>query len=138
MTDDAAKKRRELEHELTLTMTAQVSYMERELWCFRQSIKCTSDAYTRLLCVTCSKSLSLGKTFSDSKFNSYHKRFILVFYPHLQIELDKTAEEFRKAHSERQELLRQWENTIEQMQKRDREMDQLAVVSTLESPVQRK
>ena len=46
----------------------------------------------------------------------------------LKIELDKTAEEFRKAHSERQELLRQWENTIEQMQKRDREMDQLAVV----------
>ncbi|XP_068685794.1 coiled-coil domain-containing protein 39-like [Montipora capricornis] len=66
MTDDASKKKRELEHELTLTMTAQ-------------------------------------------------------------IELDKTAEEFRKAHSERQELLRQWENTIEQMQKRDREMDQLAV-----------
>ena len=27
MTDDAAKKRRELEHELTLTMTAQVSYI---------------------------------------------------------------------------------------------------------------
>ena len=26
-------------------------------------------------------------------------------------------------------MLRQWENTIEQMQKRDREMDQLAVVS---------
>ena len=28
MTDDAAKKKRELEHELTLTMTAQVSYMK--------------------------------------------------------------------------------------------------------------
>ena len=27
MTDDAAKKKRELEHELTLTMTAQVSNM---------------------------------------------------------------------------------------------------------------
>ena len=27
MTDDAAKKKRELEHELTLTMTAQVSYI---------------------------------------------------------------------------------------------------------------
>lgn len=66
MTDDAAKKKRELEHELTSTMTAQ-------------------------------------------------------------IELDKTAEEFRKAHGERQELLHQWENTIQQMQKRDREMDQLAV-----------
>lgn len=50
-------------------------------------------------------------------------------FSNLKIELDKTAEEFRKAHSERQELLRQWENTIEQMQKRDREMDRLAVVS---------
>lgn len=28
MTDDASKKKRELEHELTLTMTAQVSYMK--------------------------------------------------------------------------------------------------------------
>lgn len=42
--------------------------------------------------------------------------------------MDKTAEEFRKIHAERQNLLEQWENTIEQMQKRDREMDQLAVV----------
>ena len=42
--------------------------------------------------------------------------------------MDKTAEEFRKVHAERQNLLEQWENTIEQMQKRDREMDQLAVV----------
>ena len=46
-----------------------------------------------------------------------------------QIELDKTAEEFRKAHAERQELISQWENTIDQMQKRDREMDLLAAVS---------
>lgn len=29
MTDDAAKKKRELEHELTLTMTAQVSCLSR-------------------------------------------------------------------------------------------------------------
>ena len=46
-----------------------------------------------------------------------------------QIELDKTAEEFRRAHQERQELIRQWEQTIEQMQRRDREMDMLAAVS---------
>ena len=45
-----------------------------------------------------------------------------------QIELDKTAEDFRKAHIERQELIRQWENTIEQMQRRDKEMDLLAAV----------
>lgn len=30
MTDDAAKKKRELEHELTLTMTAQVSYLSNK------------------------------------------------------------------------------------------------------------
>ncbi|XP_013067508.1 coiled-coil domain-containing protein 39-like [Biomphalaria glabrata] len=43
-----------------------------------------------------------------------------------QIELDKIAEDFRKAHLEREELLSQWENTIEQMQKRDREINNLA------------
>ena len=46
-----------------------------------------------------------------------------------QIELDKTAEEFRRAHAERQELINQWEQTIEQMQRRDKEMDMLAAVS---------
>ncbi len=46
-----------------------------------------------------------------------------------QLELDKTAEEFRKAHNDRQDLIRQWEATIEQMQRRDKEMDVLANVS---------
>ncbi|XP_066474956.1 coiled-coil domain-containing protein 39 [Tiliqua scincoides] len=45
-----------------------------------------------------------------------------------QIELDKTAEDFRRVHHERQELIRQWENTIEQMQKRDQEIDQCALL----------
>ena len=31
MTDDAAKKKRELEHELTLTMTAQVSRLSKDI-----------------------------------------------------------------------------------------------------------
>ena len=44
--------------------------------------------------------------------------------------MDKTAEEFRKAHNDRQQLIEQWEATIEQMQRRDREMDRLATVST--------
>ncbi|XP_060558012.1 coiled-coil domain-containing protein 39-like [Ruditapes philippinarum] len=65
LTDESAKKRRQLDHETTSTLTAQ-------------------------------------------------------------IELDKTAEDFRKAHQERQELIKQWENTIEQMQRRDKEMDLLA------------
>jgi len=43
-----------------------------------------------------------------------------------QIELDKIAEDFRKAHQDRETLLSQWESTIEQMQRRDKEMDILA------------
>lgn len=46
-----------------------------------------------------------------------------------QIELDKTAEDFRTAHQERQEIIQQWENTLEQMQRRDKEMDLLAAVN---------
>eukprot|EP00795_Rhopilema_esculentum_P016358 gene16358-7752_t len=44
-----------------------------------------------------------------------------------QLQLDKTAEAFRKSHAERQELLRQWEATIQQMQKRDQDMDLAAL-----------
>ncbi|NXK17691.1 CCD39 protein, partial [Arenaria interpres] len=40
-----------------------------------------------------------------------------------QIELDKTAEDFRRVHQERQEVIRQWENAIQQMQKRDEQID---------------
>uniref|UniRef100_A0A8B9FRH3 Coiled-coil domain-containing protein 39 n=1 Tax=Amazona collaria TaxID=241587 RepID=A0A8B9FRH3_9PSIT len=40
-----------------------------------------------------------------------------------QIELDKTAEDFRRVHQERQEVIRQWENAIQQMQKRDQQID---------------
>jgi hypothetical protein len=36
-----------------------------------------------------------------------------------QIELDKTSEEFRKMHKERQDLLAQWEDTIKAMERRD-------------------
>uniref|UniRef100_A0A8C0FR73 Coiled-coil domain-containing protein 39 n=1 Tax=Bubo bubo TaxID=30461 RepID=A0A8C0FR73_BUBBB len=42
-----------------------------------------------------------------------------------QIELDKTAEDFRRVHEERQEVIRQWENAIQQMQKRDQQIDHL-------------
>merc|ERR1719261_1969464 len=39
-----------------------------------------------------------------------------------QIELDKTAEEFRQLHSERQQLVQQWQNSIEAMKRRDAEI----------------
>ncbi|XP_048203015.1 coiled-coil domain-containing protein 39 [Perognathus longimembris pacificus] len=44
-----------------------------------------------------------------------------------QLQLDKAAQDFRKIHSERQELIKQWENTIEQMQKRDGDIDKCAL-----------
>ncbi|NXU16150.1 CCD39 protein, partial [Pardalotus punctatus] len=40
-----------------------------------------------------------------------------------QMELDRAAEDFRRVHQERQEVIRQWENAIQQMQKRDEEID---------------
>ncbi|NXV82873.1 CCD39 protein, partial [Atlantisia rogersi] len=45
-----------------------------------------------------------------------------------QIELDRTAEDFRRVHQERQEVIRQWENTTQQMQKRDQQIDQCALL----------
>lgn len=45
-----------------------------------------------------------------------------------QISLDKTAEAFRRAHHDRKEVIRQWEHTIEQMKKRDQDMDKCANV----------
>ena len=42
---------------------------------------------------------------------------------YLKLELDKVSEAFREAHQARQELLQQWETTIQQMQRRDAEID---------------
>ena len=46
-----------------------------------------------------------------------------------QIELDKTAEEFRKTHKERRDLIKQWETIIDQMQKRDNQIEASAQVN---------
>ncbi len=46
-----------------------------------------------------------------------------------QISLDKTAESFRTAHRDRQDVIQQWEHTIDQMRKRDQDMDKCANVS---------
>lgn len=48
-----------------------------------------------------------------------------------QIELDKTADDFRRVHQERQEVIRQWENAIQQMEKRDQQIDHCALVKLL-------
>ncbi|NXE86507.1 CCD39 protein, partial [Menura novaehollandiae] len=45
-----------------------------------------------------------------------------------QMELDRAAEDFRRVHQERQEVISQWENAIQQMQKRDQEIDQCALL----------
>ncbi|CAF3917236.1 unnamed protein product [Rotaria magnacalcarata] len=44
----------------------------------------------------------------------------------LQVELDKTASNFRHAHRHRQELITRWEDIIGQMHQRDRDIDLLA------------
>ena len=49
----------------------------------------------------------------------------------LQVELDKTAEEFRKMHRERQELIKQFEAIVDQMMKRDKQIEQAAQVSSI-------
>lgn len=112
MTDEAAKKRKALEHELTQTMTAQV-----------RTNFISSKRSSELL-------MQLGYIWFNCYFTpTFHLSLLKSSYIfNFQIELDKTAEEFRKAHVDRQELLKQWESTIDQMQKRDREMDILAVV----------
>ncbi|KAL6093079.1 hypothetical protein STEG23_036441 [Scotinomys teguina] len=54
-----------------------------------------------------------------------------------QLELDKAAQDFRKIHLERQELIQQWESTIEQMQRHDREIDNCALLDTLKATLNR-
>ncbi|XP_064192423.1 coiled-coil domain-containing protein 39-like [Anguilla rostrata] len=41
-----------------------------------------------------------------------------------QVALDRVTENFHRAHSERQDLIHQWENAIEQMRKRDGDLEQ--------------
>lgn len=49
-------------------------------------------------------------------------------YLYFKIEFDKTAEAFRRTHTERDELIKQWEQTITLMKKRDDDIDNLATV----------
>ncbi|CAN0220456.1 unnamed protein product, partial [Phaeothamnion confervicola] len=42
-----------------------------------------------------------------------------------QVEMDRTAEEFRELHAERQQLVKKWQETIEAMRRRDAEVTAL-------------
>jgi len=57
--------------------------------------------------------------------------YLSVFSYLFQIEFDKTAEAFRRTHAERDELIQQWEQTINLMKKRDDDIDKLAIVRYL-------
>ena len=41
----------------------------------------------------------------------------------VQVELDNTADEFRRLHAERQDLVRQWQDAVDGMRRRDDEMN---------------
>ncbi|XP_026791805.3 coiled-coil domain-containing protein 39 [Pangasianodon hypophthalmus] len=45
-----------------------------------------------------------------------------------QVALEKTVEMVQQAHAERQELISQWENSIEQMRKKDQDLQQCALL----------
>jgi hypothetical protein len=45
-----------------------------------------------------------------------------------QIELDKTAEDFKQLHAERQDLVAQWEQAIETMKRRDEAINETGEV----------
>ena len=46
----------------------------------------------------------------------------------IQVALDKTAEQFRSAQVEREEMISQWETTLQQMSRRDKQIDDVSLV----------
>ena len=56
-----------------------------------------------------------------------------------QLALDKSAEEFREAHKSRQEVVRQWEGSVELLSKRDAEIEVASIeVERVKTLVQKK
>ena len=55
-----------------------------------------------------------------------------------QIELDRTAQEFRALHGERQQLVQQWKDAIEAAQKRDKDIGQVAAAYVEEKGLKEK
>lgn len=118
MTEETQKKRKLLDHESTETLTSQVRCLLHKFF--------VSGELCRIIVLDCS---FVAKPCTQSWVKSLPELLRYISVSSFQIELDKAAEEFRKAHAERQELIAQWEHTIEQMQKRDCDMDLLAAVS---------
>ncbi|CAD7969777.1 unnamed protein product [Amoebophrya sp. A25] len=54
-----------------------------------------------------------------------------------QIEMDKTAEEFKKMHEERQQLIKQWEQTVIQMKGQDERLNKLGEHYAAEKAVEK-
>ena len=56
-----------------------------------------------------------------------------------QLALDKSAEEFREAHKERQEVVKQWEGSVDLLSKRDAEIEVASIeVERIKNLVQKK
>ena len=51
-----------------------------------------------------------------------------IEYSSLEVELDKIAATFRRSHKQRQQLIQQWERILVQMQRKDDDIDKLAIV----------
>lgn len=51
------------------------------------------------------------------------KSYCVLYRTYVQVELDNTAAEFRRLHTERQDLVRQWQNAIDGMRRRDEEIN---------------
>jgi UDP-glucose:O-linked fucose beta-1,3-glucosyltransferase len=52
----------------------------------------------------------------------------IIEYSSREIELDKIADQFRRSHQQRQQLIKRWETILEQMQRKDYDIDTLAMV----------
>ncbi|CAF2975661.1 unnamed protein product [Rotaria sp. Silwood2] len=51
-----------------------------------------------------------------------------IEYYGLQVELDKIADIFRRSYTQRQQLIKRWETILVQMQRKDYDIDRLAIV----------
>ncbi|CAF4968752.1 unnamed protein product, partial [Rotaria socialis] len=50
-------------------------------------------------------------------------------YYSFQVELDKIADTFRRSYAHRQQLIQRWETMLVQMQRKDYDIDKLAMVN---------